>query len=89
VKKSNNKYAIIMLSALALEVGSTMYISSVSDKELASTMFWAFMGPFIALPFAGYVADEKTWRGRFFLAISSSIGYVLGAFISMSFVLVS
>jgi hypothetical protein len=78
-----------MLSALALEVGSTMYISSVSDKELASTMFWAFMGPFIALPFAGYVADEKTWRGRFFLAISSSIGYVLGAFISMSFVLVS
>lgn len=89
MKKSNNKYAIIMLSALALEVGSTMYISSVSDKELASTMFWAFMGPFIALPFAGYVADEKTWRGRFFLAISSSIGYVLGAFISMSFVLVS
>ena len=58
-----NKYIIIFLSALVLEVGSTMYISSVSDKMVGSTMFWAFVGPFIALPFAGFVADEKTWRG--------------------------
>ena len=82
-----NKYIIIFLSALVLEVGSTMYISSVSDKMVGSTMFWAFVGPFIALPFAGFVADEKTWRGRLFLALASSMGYTIGALVSMYFIL--
>jgi|TARA_B110000503_G_C6975413_1_gene340955 hypothetical protein len=83
-----NRYLIIFVSALFLEIGSTMYISSVADKEMTHTMFWAFVGPFIALPFAGFVADEKTWKGRFYLALSSSVGYVVGALISMSFILV-
>lgn len=81
------RYTIIFLSALVLEIGSTMYISSVADKNMHATALWAFLGPFIALPFAGYVADEKTWRGRFYLALSSSVGYVIGAFISMYFIL--
>ena len=85
--KLSKKYAIIFISALALEIGSTMYISSVADKNMSSTMLWAFLGPFIALPFAGYVADEKTWKGRFYLALSSSIGYTIGALISMYFIL--
>jgi hypothetical protein len=85
--KNNNKHSIIFLSALALEIGSTMYISSVADKDMASTMVWAFLGPFIALPFAGYVADEKTWKGRFYLALSSSAGYAFGAFLSMQLIL--
>ena len=82
-----NKYIIIFLSALVLEVGSTMYISSVSEKVVGATMFWAFVGPFIALPFAGFVADEKTWKGRLFLALASSMGYTIGALISMYFIL--
>lgn len=82
-----SKYFIIFLSALALEIGSTMYISSVSDKVLGSTMFWAFVGPFIALPFAGFVADEKTWKGRLYLALASSMGYTIGALVSMYFIL--
>ena len=82
-----SKYFIIFLSALALEIGSTMYISSVSDKVLGSTMFWAFVGPFIALPFAGFVADEKTCKGRLYLALASSMGYTIGALVSMYFIL--
>ena len=82
-----NRYTIIFLSALLLEIGSTMYISSVADKDMHSTALWAFLGPFIALPFAGFVADEKTWKGRFYLVLSSSLGYVIGAFISMYFIL--
>lgn len=81
-----NKYFIIFFSALFLEIGSTMYINSVADKEMISTMFWAFVGPFIALPFAGFVADEN-WKGRFYLALSSAFGYVIGALISMTFIL--
>ena len=82
------KHIVIIFSALFLEIGSTMYINSVADKEMVSTMFWAFAGSFIALPFAGFVADAKTWIERFYLALSSSIGYTAGALISMSFILV-
>lgn len=82
-----NKYIIIFFSALILEIGSTMYISSVADKDMTSTMLWAFLGPFIALPFAGYVADEKTWKGRIYLATSSSLGYTIGAMMSMYYIL--
>jgi len=81
------RYAVVFVSAFFLEIGSTMYISSVSDKAVAATMFWAFVGPFIALPFAGLVADEKTWSGRVRIALSSSIGYVVGAAISLSIIL--
>jgi hypothetical protein len=82
-----NKYLLIFISALVLEIGSTMYISSVADKNITRTTFWAFVGPFIALPFAGFVADEKTWRGRALLALSSSLGYTIGALLSMYFIL--
>ena len=81
------KYIIIFFSALLLEIGSTMYINSVADKDITSTMIWAFLGPFIALPFAAYVADEKTWKGRFYLALSSSMGYTIGAMLSMYHIL--
>jgi len=82
-----NKYAIIFASAFGLEIGSTMYINAVADKDMLATMFWACAGPFIALPFAGYVADEKTWKGRLRLAFASAAGYTLGAMISMYFIL--
>jgi hypothetical protein len=64
-----------------------MYISSVANEDLSTTALWAFLGPFIALPFAGFVADEKTWKGRVYLALSSSLGYTLGSLISMYFIL--
>ena len=64
-----------------------MYISSVANEDLSTTALWAFLGPFIALPFAGFVADEKTWKGRAYLALSSSLGYTLGSLISMYFIL--
>ena len=76
-----------MFSAFFLEIGSTMYISAVSEKSLYSTILWAFLGPFIALPFAGFIADEKTWKGRFYLALSSSLGYAFGALVSMYFII--
>jgi hypothetical protein len=82
-----NKYLIVFLSALLLELGSTMYISAVADKAVGAVMFWAFMGPFIALPFAGLIADEKKWSGRIRIAFSSAIGYLVGAAISMSLIL--
>jgi len=84
---NRNKYLLIFMSALVLEIGSTMYINSVADRNLATTMLWAFLGPIIALPFAALIADNKSWRSRIFLALSSSIGYTTGALITMYYII--
>ena len=72
------KYFIVGLSAFILETASTMYISTVSQKSIMM-VFWAFIGPFLALPFVGYMTESKLWSERLKIALSSAIGYALGA----------
>jgi hypothetical protein len=77
------KYLIIFISALIIEIASTMYIATVADRSL-SMIFWAFIGPFLGLPFVGYMVESKNWKERILMALSSSIGYAIGAFIVYS-----
>lgn len=72
------KYLIIGWMAFILEVASTMYISTVSEKSVFM-IFWAFIGPFLTLPFVGYMVESKTWTERIKMALASSIGYSFGA----------
>jgi hypothetical protein len=44
-------------------------------------LLWAFIGPFLGLPFIGYIVDEKSWIGRTKIAFASAIGYVIGALV--------
>ena len=74
------KYLIIFISALIIEIASTMYIATVADRSL-SMIFWAFIGPFLGLPFVGYMVESKNWKERILMALASSIGYAIGAFI--------
>ena len=76
------KYSIILTMALILEIGSTFYITYVSDKNLFGMMFFAFIGPFLGLPFVGFMVESKTWSERFKMALSSSIGYLIGSIIT-------
>ena len=78
VKRGPNKYFIIGLAAFVLETASTMYIATVADRSIAM-IFWAFIGPFLGLPFVGYMVESKTWPDRFKMALASAIGYVIGA----------
>jgi hypothetical protein len=77
------KYLIIFISALIIEIASTMYIATVADRSL-SMVFWAFIGPFLGLPFVGYMVESKNWKERILMALASSIGYAIGAFIVYS-----
>ncbi len=72
------KYFIIALSAFVLETASTMYISTVANRDIAM-IFWAFIGPFLGLPFIGYMIESKLWGDRLKIALASGIGYMLGA----------
>ena len=72
------KYLIIGLAAFILETASTMYITTVTERSV-SMIFWASIGPFLGLPFVGYMVESKTWTERIKMAISSSIGYSIGA----------
>jgi hypothetical protein len=78
VKRGSNKYFIIGLAAFVLETASTMYIATVADRSIAM-IFWAFIGPFLGLPFVGYMVESKTWPDRFKMALASAVGYVIGA----------
>jgi hypothetical protein len=72
------KYLIIVISAFIIEVASTFYITTVADKSIWM-LFFAFVGPFLGLPFVGYIVDSKTWLERLKMAFASGIGYVLGS----------
>ena len=56
--KMFRKYLIVFFSALVLEVGSTFYISVVADKNYIGMLFFAFIGPFLSLPFVGFMIES-------------------------------
>jgi len=74
------KYLIVGFAAFVIEVASTMYIATVAEKNIAM-IFWAFIGPFLALPFVGYMVESKDWSERIRLAFCSGVGYAFGAFL--------
>lgn len=80
----NNKYWIVCLSAFILEVASTFYIKTVSDTSVFM-LLWAFIGPFLSLPFAGYMVETKIWKERIVLAFTMGTGYMLGALLVYSY----
>jgi len=79
-----SRYLIAFLMATIMEVGSTLYITSCSNNS-PIMIFWAFIGPFLSLPFVGFIVDCKDWTSRLKFALSSGIGYGLGALIVYSF----
>ena len=80
------KYLIIGISALVIEICSTFYIRFVSESEIYGMMFFAFIGPFLGLPFIGYVVESKTWSERLRMAFSSAFGYLVGSIIVILFI---
>lgn len=74
------KYLIIALSAFVLESASTMYIATVANRDIGM-VFWAFIGPFLGLPFIGYMIESKHWKDRLKMACASGIGYAVGAIV--------
>lgn len=80
-KTTAMKYLIIFVSALIIEIASTFYISFVSEKNAVGMLIFAFIGPFLGLPFVGFIVESKTWKERIRMAFSSAIGYLVGSLI--------
>lgn len=74
------KYLIIFCSAFVLEMASTLYITTISDKS-AAMLLMAFIGPFLNLPFAGFMVESKNWNIRLKLALATACGYFVGALV--------
>lgn len=74
------KYLIIGFASFVIEIASTMYIATVAERS-GYMVLWAFVGPFLALPFVGYMVESKCWRERLKIAFSSAVGYTLGAYL--------
>jgi hypothetical protein len=68
------KYAIIFLSSFIIELSSTFYIKNVSEGNYMM-IFFAFISPFLGLPFLGYIVETKNWKSRITLAFFTAFGY--------------
>ena len=72
------KYLITALSAFIIEIASAFHITFTSEKSVWMLLM-AAIGPFLGLPFAGFMVETKIWKERIILACSLSFGYFLGA----------
>lgn len=75
------KYLILFISSLIIEIAATFYIGSVANKDSIPMVFWAFVGPFLGLPFIKYQIEAKTNTERFKIAICMGFGYAIGSII--------
>jgi uncharacterized protein YqgC (DUF456 family) len=48
-------------------------------------MIFAFIGPFLGLPFVGYMVESKSWNERLRMALASAVGYAIGSVITYFF----
>jgi hypothetical protein len=76
------KYLIISIAAVIGEIASTFYITFVADKNPIGMFSFAFIGPFLGLPFVGYMIQSKNWKDRAIVALSQAIGYLIGSIIT-------
>jgi hypothetical protein len=67
--------------SLIIEIASTFYITYVSEKNQIGMLIFAFIGPFLSLPFVGYIVDSKNWSERIYMAFASAFGYAFGSLI--------
>jgi hypothetical protein len=75
------RYPIIFLSALVIEICSTFYIRFVSEGNAPGMILFAAIGPFLGLPFLGYMIEANNWNERILNAVAMSAGYVTGTLI--------
>ncbi len=85
-KKIDMKYPIIFLSALIIEICSTFYVHYISESNAVGMVIFAFVGPFLGLPFAGYMVESKKWSERIKMAFALAFGYVAGALIVVNLI---
>jgi hypothetical protein len=80
------RYFIIYISTLIIEICSTFYIRNVAEANSLGMIFFAFIGPFLGLPFVGYMVESKTWSERLKMAFASAFGYCTGAIIVITLI---
>jgi hypothetical protein len=80
------RYLIIFLSALIIEICSTFYIRFVAEGNVAGMLFFSSIGPFLGLPFVGYIVETKEWNTRIKMAFASAFGYLIGSAIVILFI---
>jgi hypothetical protein len=80
------KYLLIFFSALIIQICSTFFIKSVAEGKTIQMLIFAFLLPILGLPFNGFMVDTKCWIERIKIAISVSLGYVLGVLIVINLI---
>jgi len=70
---------VVFCAALILEAASTAYVSTVADHH-PTMVALAALGPWLNLPFYGYMVTSGTTKERIRITLAQSLGYALGSF---------
>jgi hypothetical protein len=73
--------------SLIIEIASTFHITYISEKNLIGMLFFAFIVPFLGLPFVGYIFESKDWNERIWIAFAEAFGYLIGSAIVINFII--
>ncbi len=80
------RYAIIFCSALIIEICGTSYIHYIAETNVPAMIIFAFIGPFLGLPFAGYMVESDNWPDRIRMAVALAFGYVAGVLVVVNLI---
>ena len=72
------KFLIVLFAATILETASTAYVSTVADHH-PTMVALAALGPWLNLPFYGYMVTSGTTKERIRITLAQSLGYSLGS----------
>jgi hypothetical protein len=53
----------------------------VSEKNPLGMVIFASLGPFLSLPFVGFMVESKNWNDRLKMAFVCSFGYACGSLV--------
>jgi hypothetical protein len=53
----------------------------VADRNEIGMVLFASLGPFLGLPFVGYMVESKNWSERIKMAFVCSLGYMCGSLV--------
>ena len=70
-----------MLRIVALVI-SVVFQPLLMPTLVFGMMFFAFIGPFLGLPFVGFMVESKTWTERIKMALAAAFGYLIGSIIT-------
>jgi ABC-type Mn2+/Zn2+ transport system permease subunit len=85
--KMQYKLVIVFITALLLELNSIAGFNYLMHKNWIGMFLMAFVNPMITLPMNHFSIECKTFKERFYIAITFALGFGIGVIAIRPFII--